>query len=102
MEAIVNQGKLLPDALILRVIREHFFKTAADANGAAFLLDGFPRTVPQAEALGQFADVQLALDMGLREEVSVPQRSGALHGTARQQVQLQQPALPLVNTTAKR
>ena len=70
MAAIVNQGKLLPDSLILRVIREHFFKAATDANGqVAFLLDGFPRTVPQAEALESFANVQLALDLGLREEV---------------------------------
>ncbi len=33
------------------------------------LLDGFPRTRNQAEALLTFADVQLALNLSLREEV---------------------------------
>ena len=33
------------------------------------LLDGFPRTRSQAEALLTFADVQLALNLSLREEV---------------------------------
>lgn len=68
MEAIVNEGKLLPDSMILRVIRERFVKEHADSK-TIFLLDGFPRTAPQAEALEQIANVQLALDMELREEV---------------------------------
>lgn len=69
METIANSGQLVPDSLILRVFRKHFEREAVDGN-ARFLLDGFPRSVPQAEALEQIADVQLALNMGLREEVS--------------------------------
>ena len=68
MAAIVNQGKLLPDAMILRAIREKF-STSATEGCTQFLLDGFPRTAPQAEALEQIANVQLALDLELREEV---------------------------------
>ena len=68
MAEIVNQGNLLPDALILRVLRQQFM-TAHSEGTDSFLLDGFPRTPQQAEALEQIADVQLALNMSLREEV---------------------------------
>lgn len=70
MEECVKRGDLLPDALILRVIREHFM-TAHSEGTDRFLLDGFPRTVEQAEALEQIADVQLAVNLALREEVLV-------------------------------
>jgi adenylate kinase family enzyme len=71
MEACVKRGDLLPDALILRVIREHFMRAHSEGTDR-FLLDGFPRTLQQAEALDQIADVQLALNLGLREEVRAP------------------------------
>ena len=64
----MNKGNLLPDSLILRVIRDHFMKAHSEGTDR-FLLDGFPRTVDQAAALEQIADVQLAVDLGLREEV---------------------------------
>lgn len=70
MKEIVNAGNLLPDALILRVIREHFMKSHAEGTDR-FLLDGFPRTAQQAAALDAIADVKLAVNLGLREEVLV-------------------------------
>lgn len=70
MKECVEQGHLLPDQLILRVLRERFMKMAAEGVDR-FLLDGFPRTADQAAALEQIADVQLALNLDLREEVRV-------------------------------
>lgn len=64
----MNKGNLLPDSLILRVIREHFMKAHSEGTDR-FLLDGFPRTVQQAAALEQIASVKLAVNLGLREEV---------------------------------
>lgn len=64
----MNKGNLLPDSLILRVIREHFMKAHSEGTDR-FLLDGFPRTAQQAAALEQIADVKLAVNLGLREEV---------------------------------
>lgn len=52
MSAIVNAGNLLPDALILRVIREHFMRAHSEGTDR-FLLDGFPRTAQQAEVRRQ-------------------------------------------------
>jgi adenylate kinase len=48
VRAIMDQGKLVDDATVLAMIRERLGKSDA-ANG--FILDGFPRNIPQAEAL---------------------------------------------------
>jgi len=47
-EPLMSTGRLVPDDLIVRMIGARI--TEPDAAGGA-LLDGFPRTVPQAEAL---------------------------------------------------
>lgn len=47
-KAYMDAGSLVPDEVIIGVILERL--QAEDASGG-FLLDGFPRTVPQAEAL---------------------------------------------------
>jgi adenylate kinase len=43
----MDRGELVPDALMVAMIRD----ALADRDGEPILLDGFPRTVPQAEAL---------------------------------------------------
>ena len=68
MERCVNAGDLLPDSLILRVMRDHTMRRHSEGT-ERFLLDGFPRTVDQAEALEQVGNVQLAVNLSLREEV---------------------------------
>jgi adenylate kinase len=45
----MDQGKLVPDEVVVGIVRDRL--KAADCKGG-FILDGFPRTVPQAEALG--------------------------------------------------
>jgi adenylate kinase len=45
---LMKQGRLVPDALVIGIIEERFRQ--GDLEGG-FLLDGFPRTLPQAEAL---------------------------------------------------
>jgi adenylate kinase len=49
----VDAGELVPDEVICRVIEERFDSGEADDG---FLLDGFPRTTPQAEMLEQALD----------------------------------------------
>jgi adenylate kinase len=46
----MDRGDLVPDEVIVGVIAERIDKPEADDG---FILDGFPRTVPQAEALGE-------------------------------------------------
>jgi adenylate kinase len=75
MAEIVNSGHLLPDKMILRALDDQFHSAAASGVNK-FLLDGFPRSVPQAAALEEIADVQLALNLDLREEVLVQKCMG--------------------------
>ena len=57
---IMEAGKLMPDALMIVMIAERITKPDC-ANG--FILDGFPRTVPQAGALdGMLEEKGLKLD----------------------------------------
>jgi adenylate kinase len=49
-KGFMNQGQLVPDSLMIELIRGRIQESDA-ANG--FMLDGFPRTVAQAEALDQ-------------------------------------------------
>ena len=44
----MERGDLVPDELICRVIME---RVDSDEAQDGFLLDGFPRTIPQAEVL---------------------------------------------------
>jgi adenylate kinase len=70
MEAITSTGQLLPDAMILDILKERVEK-GAEKGEKGFLLDGFPRTVHQAKELETFADVTRVLNLGLREEILI-------------------------------
>ena len=47
-QGYMDQGSLVPDEVVVGIVRERLM--ASDCNGG-FILDGFPRTLPQAEAL---------------------------------------------------
>ena len=51
VKEIMNNGLLVPDEITIAMLKEELDKNP-DAKG--FLFDGFPRTVPQAEALDKF------------------------------------------------
>lgn len=59
-KSFMDQGALVPDEVTIGIVRERL--SAADCE-EGFLLDGFPRTVPQAEALES-----LLADLGKRIE----------------------------------
>jgi adenylate kinase len=46
-KAYMDQGKLVPDEIVVGMVED----VMKDLGGQSFILDGFPRTVPQAEAL---------------------------------------------------
>ncbi len=63
-KAYTEQGKLVPDDVVIGIIRERLAES--DCEGG-FILDGFPRTIPQAKALD---DMGIAIDAALSIEVA--------------------------------
>ncbi|WP_029013624.1 adenylate kinase [Niveispirillum irakense] len=69
-DAIMKAGQLVPDEVMIEMISERIDQPDC-AKG--FILDGFPRTVPQAEALdAMLADKGLKLDHVIEMKVDGP------------------------------
>ena len=67
VKAIMDKGDLVPDDVMIEMIRQ---RTAKPDCAGGFILDGFPRTAPQAEALDRMlAERGLALDHVIEIEV---------------------------------
>ncbi|CAM8954808.1 hypothetical protein QQ045_017301 [Rhodiola kirilowii] len=67
---IVNQGKLVSDELIIKLLSKRL--ESGEAKGeSGFILDGFPRTINQAEILDEVTDIDLVVNLKLREDVIV-------------------------------
>lgn len=67
-KSFMDQGQLVPDSVVIGLVREKLGDSSC-ANG--FVLDGFPRTVPQAEELGKaLATKSTALDLVVNFQVS--------------------------------
>lgn len=50
-DSYISKGQLIPDELMINILEDVLDKEAAGKKGVVF--DGFPRTIPQAEALNQ-------------------------------------------------
>jgi len=67
-KSYLDAGELVPDAVTIGIVRERV--QALDCK-AGFLLDGFPRTIPQAEALERLLDeLSMKLDLVLSIKVA--------------------------------
>lgn len=73
VESIMASGALVPDDVTVELVRDRLSKADA-ADG--YILDGFPRTIAQAEALSSFADIDAAVCFVLSEEEIVKRLSG--------------------------
>ncbi len=63
-QAYTDGGKLVPDEVVIGIIKE---RLSEDDCKNGFILDGFPRTVPQAEALDKMG---IPMDLVISIEVS--------------------------------
>ncbi|NOX10078.1 MAG: adenylate kinase [Gammaproteobacteria bacterium] len=64
----MNSGALVPDELILEIMGERLLE---DDCKSGFLLDGFPRTIPQADALGAMLEkLNIKLDAAVNLDVA--------------------------------
>ncbi|CAA0829765.1 Adenylate kinase 1- chloroplastic [Striga hermonthica] len=65
---IVNQGKLVSDEIIINLLSKRLEKGESQGE-SGFILDGFPRTVRQAEILNEVTDIDLVVNLKLPENV---------------------------------
>jgi adenylate kinase len=71
VEEYVNNGELVPDSVIIELVEDKFSKEA-DLKEKGFILDGFPRTIKQAELLKSLlAKYQLEIESVLFFDVDL-------------------------------
>ena len=73
VKSILDSGDLVPDELTVELVRDRLNQGDV-SNG--FILDGFPRTIPQAEALEDFATIDAVILFTLPDEEIVKRLSG--------------------------
>ena len=70
----INNGQLVPDEIVIGIIKERLNEDDCK-NG--FILDGFPRTIPQAEALDSMGiEIDKVIDIEVPDEKIVERMSG--------------------------
>ncbi len=70
----MDSGKLVPDEVVIGIIRD---RLAEDDCAGGFILDGFPRTIPQAEALDRMGvNIDRVIDIEVADDVIARRVSG--------------------------
>ena len=73
-KSFMEAGQLVPDEVVIGIIKE---RLAKDDCQKGFILDGFPRTIPQAEALDKMGIViDKVVDIEVKDEAIVKRMSG--------------------------
>lgn len=71
---VIERGELVSDDIIVGIVKE---RIAAEDCKNGFILDGFPRTIPQAEALEKLVpDMTATVEIELSDEKIVERMSG--------------------------
>ncbi|MDR1443799.1 MAG: adenylate kinase [Treponema sp.] len=73
VKAILDSGKLVDDGTTIELVQERLARE--DARGG-YILDGFPRTIPQAEALAGFSHVDRVLNFDIPNEAVLERLGG--------------------------
>ncbi len=68
----LNRGELVPDEVVIDVLKERINRPDAQRG---FLLDGFPRTLPQAEALDGIVKLDAVINLLVPESIIVERLS---------------------------
>lgn len=73
-KTLMDEGKLVPDDLIIALVQE---RVSQPDCAKGFLLDGFPRTIPQADALKAAGiHIDYVLEFDVPDEIIVERMSG--------------------------
>jgi len=70
-----DRGELVPDEIIVRLLIERLRKPDAQKG---FILDGFPRTIRQAEVLKEISKIDLVINLNVPDEIIIQRLSNRL------------------------
>lgn len=73
-QSYIDAGKLVPDSVVIGIIKNYMVKNHCEDG---FILDGFPRSIPQAEALDAMGiRIDVVLSIEVPDETIVKRMSG--------------------------
>jgi adenylate kinase len=73
-KSFMDEGKLVPDEVVIGIVKE---RLSMDDCKNGFILDGFPRTIPQAEALDEMGvNIEHVINIEIEDEKIVNRMSG--------------------------
>lgn len=72
-KSFIDKGQLVPDEVVVGIVAD---RIAKDDCKNGFLLDGFPRTVAQAEALEKLTDIDVVINIDVDFDVITGRISG--------------------------
>lgn len=64
----LDRGELVPDEVVIQVVEKRLSEPDCQDG---FVLDGYPRTLDQAEALDEIVDIDLVINLDVSEEVII-------------------------------
>ncbi|NCD05690.1 MAG: adenylate kinase [Spirochaetia bacterium] len=73
VKAILASGELVPDSVTIKMVEDRFTQ---DDTKNGFILDGFPRTIAQADALSQIKEIDAVVNFVLDRESIIKRLSG--------------------------
>lgn len=72
-KSYIDKGELVPDSVIIDIVKDRLAQLDCEAG---CLLDGFPRTVAQAEALDAFTKIDAVIDMAAPVDLLIARITG--------------------------
>lgn len=74
IKSVIDSGALVSDDLTIALLKERLDKNDWKEHG--FILDGFPRTVPQADALSNIVKLDYVINLEISDEEVIERLSG--------------------------
>jgi adenylate kinase len=73
MKEYKDRGELVPDEIIIEVLKRRI--SEPDCIEKGFILDGYPRTIPQAEALSKIAKIDVIINLNVPDWIIIERLS---------------------------
>jgi adenylate kinase len=75
VKAVIDAGKLVDDRITIELVRE---RLAENDVKDSYILDGFPRTITQAEALAGFSSIKGVINFEVPDSIVIERLAGRL------------------------